>query len=103
MGKFWAIGVGPGDPGLLTLKAVDVLRLVQVVYHAGPKPDQGRALSIVRSYLRPDQEVRIVLTESIAGSAGILPAVPSTRMAALQLDGKTPYRSAMDRIAADCR
>src|SRR6266851_7566979 len=107
MGKFWAIGVWPGDPGLLTLKAVDILLRVQVIYHAGPKPDQGRAWSIVRSYLRADREVRIVL----AGSAGILPAsgagetpaLPGSRMAALPSDGKAPYQSAVDRIAADCR
>src|SRR5438128_726463 len=88
MGKFWAVGVGPGDPGLLTLKAVDILRRVQVIYHAGPKPDQGRAWSIVRPYLRADQEVRVLLTESMA-------AISAS-------DGKTPYRSAVDRIAADC-
>jgi precorrin-2 C(20)-methyltransferase len=107
MGTFWAIGVGPGDPGLLTLKAMDILRRVQVIYHAGPRPDQGRAWSIVRSYLRPDQEVRVVL----AGSAGILPArgagetpaLPGSRMASLPSDGKTPYRSAVDQIAAECR
>src|SRR5205823_68590 len=89
MGKFWAIGVGPGDPGLLTLKAVEILRRVQVIYHPGPKPDRGRAWDIVHSYLRPDQEVRILLTESMA-SANIS-------------DGKTPYQSAVDRIATDCR
>src|SRR5260370_14607337 len=89
MGKFWAIGVGPGDPGLLTLKAVEALGCVQVIYHAGPKPDQGRAWSIIRSYLRPDQEIRIVLTEPMA--------------AASASDGKAPYRSAVDQIAADCR
>src|SRR5712692_8611918 len=99
MGKFWAIGVGPGDPGLLTLKAVDILLRVQVIYHAGPKPDQGRAWSIVRSYLRADREVRIVL----AGSAGILPASGAGETAALPSDGKAPYQSAVDRIAADCR
>src|SRR5439155_19003249 len=40
-------------------------------------------------YLRPDQEVRILLMESVA-SANIS-------------DGKTPYQSAVDRIATDCR
>ena len=89
MGKFWPIGVGPGDPGLLTLKAVEILRRVQVIYHAGPKPDRGRAWSIVHSYLRPDQEVRILLMESMASASAS--------------DGKKPYQSAVDRIAVDCR
>jgi precorrin-2/cobalt-factor-2 C20-methyltransferase len=89
MGKFYAIGAGPGDPGLLTLKAVEILRRVQVIYHAGSKPDQGRAWSIVRSYVRPDQEVRVLLAESMA--------------AASASDGRTPYQGAVNRIAADCR
>ena len=89
MGKFWAIGVGPGDPGLLTLKAVEILRRVQVIYHPGPKPDRGRAWDIVHSYLRPDQEVRILLMESMASASAS--------------DGKKPYQSAVDRIATDCR
>src|SRR5438105_1099901 len=89
MGKFWAIGVGPGDPGLLTLKAVEILRRAQVVYHAGPKSDRGRAWDIIHSYIGPEQEVRVLLTESMA-------EVSAT-------DGKTPYQSAVDRIAADCR
>src|SRR5207244_11158489 len=83
------VGVGPGDPGLLTLKAVEILRRVQVIYHAGPKPDQGRAWSIVRLYIQAGQEVRTLLTESMASASAS--------------DGKTPYQSAVDRIAADCR
>src|SRR5438128_4227662 len=89
MGKFWAIGVGPGDPGLLTLKALEILRRVQIIYHAGTKPDRGRAWDIVHSYLRPDQEVRILLMESMASASAS--------------DGKKPYQSAVDRIATDCR
>src|SRR5438093_7944081 len=89
MGKFWAIGVGPGDPGLLTLKALEILRRVQIIYHAGPKPDRGRAWDIVHSYLRPDQEVRILLMRSMASASAS--------------DGKKPYQSAVDRIATDCR
>ena len=27
-GKFYGVGLGPGDPGLVTLKAADVLRNV---------------------------------------------------------------------------
>ncbi len=31
-GKFFGVGLGPGDPGLVTLKAADVLRNVAVIY-----------------------------------------------------------------------
>ncbi|MBW1646324.1 MAG: precorrin-2 C(20)-methyltransferase [Deltaproteobacteria bacterium] len=34
LGKFYGIGVGPGDPGLLTLKAAAVLRRVAVIFAA---------------------------------------------------------------------
>ncbi|MCS6852709.1 MAG: precorrin-3B C(17)-methyltransferase, partial [Gemmataceae bacterium] len=89
MGHFWAIGVGPGDPELLTLKAVRLIQEADVLYHPGPRPDQGRAWEIVRHLVRPEQEVRVVLSESMA-------AVSATAEHAA-------YRPAVERIAADCR
>jgi precorrin-2/cobalt-factor-2 C20-methyltransferase len=32
-GTFYGVGVGPGDPGLLTVRAVEVLRRVATVFH----------------------------------------------------------------------
>jgi precorrin-2 C(20)-methyltransferase len=88
-GKFWAVGVGPGDPELLTCKAVNVLRQAEVIYHPGPALNQGRALDTVRSVIRNDQERRIVLRDPMAVvSAG---------------DWRRHYREAVDAIAADCR
>ncbi len=50
-GKLWGVGVGPGDPELLTLKAVRVLREADTVVI----PDSGRAdktaMQIVAAYL----------------------------------------------------
>jgi precorrin-2 C(20)-methyltransferase len=89
MGRFWAVGVGPGDPELLTVKAVTVLRRAQVVYHAGPQPRQGRAWEVVHGLLRPDQEVRVVLTEPMSAVSAA--------------DDDTPYRPGVEQIAADCR
>src|SRR5260370_1164665 len=66
MGRFYAIGVGPGDPELLTLKAVNVLQRVHVIYHAGPEPQRGRALEIVHVHLRPEQEICVALTEPMS-------------------------------------
>jgi precorrin-2 C(20)-methyltransferase len=89
VGCFWALGVGPGDPELLTLKAVSVLRRADVLYHAGPQPNQGRAWDIIRAHVRPEQEVRVVLTEPMSVvSAG---------------EGKAAYRRGVEEIAADCR
>src|SRR5947209_6099624 len=88
MGRFWAVGVGPGDPELLTVKAINILRRAHAVYHAGPQEDQGRALEIVRAFLRPEQECRMILSE------------PMSVVSAS--DWKTQYRPGVDRIAADC-
>jgi precorrin-2 C(20)-methyltransferase len=88
-GRFFAVGVGPGDPQLLTLRAAAILRDVRIVYHPGPAPDRGRALDTVRSILRPEQQCRIVLRDPMAVvSAG---------------DWRRHYRQAVDEIAADCR
>lgn len=53
-GMFYGLGVGPGDPKLLTLRAVEVLKTVQVV--AVPKSRADRdsvALEIAKPYLSP--------------------------------------------------
>lgn len=50
-GKLYGIGVGPGDPELLTVKAIRVLREVEVVV----APEGGRerlAYQVVQPYLR---------------------------------------------------
>lgn len=85
MGRFWAVGVGPGDPELLTVKAIRVLRRAQVLYHAGPETNAGRAWDIIRRAVRPEQHVRVVLTE------------PMSSVCELH------YRRGAEQIAADCR
>src|SRR5207245_1430960 len=89
LGRFWAIGVGPGDPELLTLKAVHILQHVNVIYHAGPEPQRGRALEIIRAHLRPEQESRVLLTE------------PMSVVSAS--DWRAAYRAGVEQIAAACR
>jgi precorrin-2/cobalt-factor-2 C20-methyltransferase len=55
----YGIGVGPGDPGLLTVKAVDVLQDVGVVFAASsPKNNYSRALNVVKDILVPSVSVR---------------------------------------------
>lgn len=88
-GRFWAIGVGPGDPELLTLKAVKRIQRADVLYHAGPAPDQGRALEVIRSLLRPEQLKCVLLT------------APMREVSAS--DWKAQYRPGVEQIAADCR
>lgn len=54
-GKLYVIGVGPGDPELLTLKAVRILREVScIVVPKGREEGSSLALSIVRQTLPLD-------------------------------------------------
>ncbi|WP_147822105.1 precorrin-2 C(20)-methyltransferase [Salidesulfovibrio onnuriiensis] len=58
-GKLYGIGVGPGDPDLLTIKAAKVLGQVDVVFAAAStKNDYSTALGIARPHMREDVEVR---------------------------------------------
>ena len=52
------MGVGPGDPELLTLRAARVIDRCATILHAGAHDNSGFALDIVASRLRPDQTVR---------------------------------------------
>ncbi len=62
IGKLYGIGVGPGDPELITLKAVNVLKEVDVVFAASStKNDHSMALDIALKYI-PEQTQRIVLS-----------------------------------------
>lgn len=57
-GTLYGIGVGPGDPELLTLKAVKVLKEVAHVFAASSsKNDYSLAQDIVKSHLAPDVPV----------------------------------------------
>lgn len=50
-GKLWGVGVGPGDPELLTLKAVRVLREADVVMVPDTSAGEKTALNIAKDYL----------------------------------------------------
>lgn len=57
-GIFYGIGVGPGDPELLTMRAIRVLKEVDVII--APKTEKKEdsvALEIARPYLKVDVEV----------------------------------------------
>ncbi len=57
-GTLYGIGVGPGDPGLLTLKALEILKSVQVVFAAGStKNSYSLALNVVDKHLDASTEI----------------------------------------------
>ncbi|MGH3194628.1 MAG: SAM-dependent methyltransferase, partial [Streptosporangiaceae bacterium] len=90
MKRLIGVGVGPGDPELVTVKAVRVLREADVVLVpvlAIPEPEPaghsapGRAETIVRAYVGPDRVKRLAFALNDAG-------------------GVTPRRAAAWRAAA---
>lgn len=50
MGTFWGVGVGPGDPELLTLKAVRILREVDWIFCPA---ESGRGVSFAARIVSP--------------------------------------------------
>ncbi len=57
-GTFYGIGVGPGDPELMTLKAVRILERVDVIFTAAStKNDYSTALRIARPYVPEATEI----------------------------------------------
>ena len=57
-GIFYGVGVGPGDPELLTVKAINTLKKIDaVIAPKTEKKSDSLALSIVENYLREDVEI----------------------------------------------
>ena len=55
-GTLYGLGVGPGDPELITLKALRLLRAASVVAYPAPEDGDSLARSIVALHLTGDQE-----------------------------------------------
>jgi precorrin-2/cobalt-factor-2 C20-methyltransferase len=56
-GRLLGLGVGPGDPELITVKALRLLREAPVVAYLAAKGKKGNAFAIIESYLRPAQVI----------------------------------------------
>jgi precorrin-2/cobalt-factor-2 C20-methyltransferase len=54
-GRLYGLGVGPGDPELLTLKALRLLRAAPIIAYPAPEQGESFARSIVSSWLEPWQ------------------------------------------------
>lgn len=57
MGTIYGVGVGPGDPELVTVKAARVLERAPVVAYFAKRGRPGNALTTARSYLRDSVEL----------------------------------------------
>lgn len=59
MAKFYGIGTGPGDSSLVTVKAVETLRNLDILYTPeSKKGGESLALSIVSEYLPENLEIK---------------------------------------------
>lgn len=56
-GKLYGLGVGPGDPELLTLKALNRLKAASVVAFFAARGRKGNAFAIIESHLGPEQQL----------------------------------------------
>lgn len=69
-GRLFGVGVGPGDPELMTVKAQRILAASPVVAHFAARSRPGNAWTIIASFVTPDQTVlRLeypVTTEAVA-------------------------------------
>src|SRR3546814_12506151 len=63
-GTLYGIGVGPGDPELLTLKAVRILNSVPVIAWPAPLQGEGLARSIAAPHL-PGGQMEIAISMPI--------------------------------------
>ncbi|PVZ09758.1 MULTISPECIES: precorrin-2 C(20)-methyltransferase [unclassified Pseudomonas] len=54
-GRLFGLGVGPGDPELITVKALRLLREAAVVAYFVAKGKKGNAFGIIEAHLQPQQ------------------------------------------------
>ncbi|WP_019936959.1 precorrin-2 C(20)-methyltransferase [Bordetella sp. FB-8] len=67
-GRLYGIGVGPGDPELLTLKALRLLKASPVVAYFVAKGKKGNAFSIIEPHLS-DAQTRLALVYPVTTEA----------------------------------
>ncbi|MEL7543865.1 MAG: precorrin-2 C(20)-methyltransferase [Pseudomonadota bacterium] len=91
-GKLYGLGVGPGDPELISLKAYRLLREAHVVAYPTGREGGGNALSIVQPHLHDDH---VLVPMTYPATAG--PVADSADYPALM---STFYDETSDELAA---
>ena len=96
MSKLTAIGVGPGDPDLLTVKAVNAIQNADTVICPASSPDRPSiALATIKSLLNPDRQRIVKLTFPMTRDADILTKTWKQNAAAMAAEirkgGQTIY------------
>jgi precorrin-2/cobalt-factor-2 C20-methyltransferase len=73
-GTLHGLGVGPGDPELVTLKVLRVLRRLPVVAYPAPDAGASFARSVIASHLSPAQTeiaIRVPMTRAVAPAQAV--------------------------------
>lgn len=78
-GKFFGVGVGPGDPELISLKAVRILRSVHTIFAAAStKNSHSVAMRIARPHL-PQGTPVIRLSFPMTRDSKMIEEMPETK------------------------
>lgn len=59
LGKLYGVGIGPGDPQYLTLRAADILRSVDIIFTVISQNANVSTSQQVVEYLKPQGEIRL--------------------------------------------
>jgi precorrin-2/cobalt-factor-2 C20-methyltransferase len=87
-GRLYGLGLGPGDPELLTLKALRLLRAAPVVAYPAPEDGDSFARSIVAQWLDQGQrEIRVAFPMRPGPPPAALYRDAAARLAAVLDDG----------------
>lgn len=89
LGCLYGVGVGPGDPELMTLKAVRVLKAAPIVFTpqaAGSK--DSLALTVARSYINETKQRLIYASFVMGGTSDDVWSEAAARISAYLLNGE---------------
>ena len=68
VGTLYGLGVGPGDPDLITLKAHAILQRVPVIAYPAPDTGDSLARAIAAPHLPGGQEEIVIRTPMVPGA-----------------------------------
>lgn len=67
VGTLYGLGIGPGDPDLITLKALKIIQAAPVIAYPAPEDKDSLARSIVASHLPGGQKEIVIETPMVPG------------------------------------
>ena len=65
-GRIWGVGIGPGDPDLITLKALKVLEVADVVAYPTLEHGESMVRAIAAQYLNRNIEEIVISVPMVA-------------------------------------